>query len=529
MFQIKSGVLSISLLAGLSLSGYSQVDKDILNWYNKDNPGMSIDKAYGMVKGKASVPVVVGVIDSGVDIEHEDLKGRIWTNVKEIPGNGIDDDKNGYVDDVHGWNFLGNPNGKNSNHENLEITRIVRRYKSKYDGAGDFQSEEEKKMYKMYQDAKAKLEQEMAENKMELAQIQMLIDKILPMVPQIVSKELGKTDYTLKDLMKWKPKSNDMNQFKQLAIAMKTGDLTAEALQEGIKHYKDVVDYHLNVDFNGREVVGDDPDNFSQKNYGNGDVEGPDALHGTHVAGIIAAIRGNNLGGDGVAENVQIMSVRAVPDGDEYDKDVAFGIRYAVDNGASVINMSFGKSFSPHQRQVYDAMKYAESKGVLLVHAAGNDAKNVDTEPNFPAVKFDFQKEDFTNLITVGAATRYKKGQIVASFSNYGKNSVDIFAPGFEIYNTIPDNKYKKLQGTSMAAPMVAGAAAFLKSNFPSLTMFQIKDIIIESGVSYAGTLHNKPGSQEKIDFAELSKHGKILNLANAVKLAKEKVAVAQN
>ena len=348
----------------------------------------------------------------------------------------------------------------------------------------------------------------------------MLKDQIIPMVPMMVKKAMGVQNYTLQDLKKWKPKNENDQQIKELAMQIESGELSNEELDEGLKHFNDQLEYNLNPDFDGRKVVGDDPYDFTQKNYGNNDVEGPDALHGTHVAGIIGAVRGNSIGGDGVAAPVQIMSLRAVPNGDEYDKDVAFAIRYAVDNGASVINMSFGKAYSTHQKEVYEAMKYAESKGVLLIHAAGNDAADIDVAPNFPAVKFSFQTEEFKNLLTIGASTRFAKGQLAASFSNYGIKSVDVFAPGYEIYNTIPDNKYRKLQGTSMAAPAVAGVAAFLKAYFPNLSMFEIRDIILKSATPYGKTKQAKPGEETLVPFSTLSKTGGVVNLEAAVKMA---------
>lgn len=252
-------------------------------------------------------------------------------------------------------------------------------------------------------------------------------------------------------------------------------------------------------------------------------------MHGTHVAGIIGAIRGNKLGADGVADNVLLMSLRAVPNGDEQDKDIALAIRYAADNGAQVINMSFGKSYSPNQKEVYEAILYAESKGVLLIHAAGNDAENVDKEPNFPTSMYSFQTKPFDNYLTIGASTNEPKSKLVASFSNYGQKGVDVFAPGYQIYNSVPQSDYKVLQGTSMAAPMVAGVAALLKSYFPSLTMKQIKDVILQSSTSYKGVKVVIPAEKELtdggdnlVDFATLSTAGGVVNVYNAVKMCQQ-------
>lgn len=515
--------VSFLLLAtGLFGTAFAQApDKAVLNWYNGAKPGMGTEKAYQLVGDKKPTVVVVGVIDSGVDIEHEDLKGQIWINANEIAGNGIDDDNNGYIDDVYGWNFLGGRDGQNANDENLEFVRIYKAGRSKFEGkAASEISETEKAEYTLWAECRDKLNKERKEAELQLEQISMFRDQILPMVPMMVKKALGKESYTLKDIQKWKAKSDQDKQIKALAMAIEMGELKAEDLEEGTKHFEDQLKYNLNPDFDGRKVVGDNPNDFNDRNYGNGDVQGPDALHGTHVAGIIGAVRGNGLGGDGVAAPVKIMSLRAVPNGDEYDKDIAFAIRYAVDNGAQVVNMSFGKAYSMHPKEVYEAMKYAESKGVLLVHAAGNDAENLDVTPNYPAVKFNFQTEDFKNLLTIGASTRVAKGKLAASFSNYGAGSVDVFAPGFEIYNTIPGNKYKNLQGTSMAAPMVTGVAAFLKAYYPNLTMFEIKDIIIKSSTPYGKTKQVKPGAANQVEFGTLSKTGGVVNLEAAVKMA---------
>jgi subtilisin family serine protease len=275
------------------------------------------------------------------------------------------------------------------------------------------------------------------------------------------------------------------------------------------KYFSDQIDFNLNTDYDDRSLIGDDPNDISDRSYGNSNVEGPDALHGTHVAGIIAAVRGNGKGGDGVAKNVKIMTVRAVPNGDEHDKDIALAIRYAVDNGAKIINMSFGKAYSPNQEWVYEALKYADDHDVLLVHAAGNDAQNVDKTDNYPTSKYSFQKEAFKSYLTIGASTPNAK-ILNASFSNYGKTKVDVFAPGEKIYNTIPDNKYKWLQGTSMAAPVVSGAAAFLASYYPKLSMQDIKEILMSTA-----TKHDGP-------FSNLSVTGGVINLKCAIKKAKK-------
>ena len=519
--KMKKQVLKFSFLVALNVVTtvvYSQANTEIINWYNGKGPGMETEAAYKLLKGKQSKTVVVAVIDSGIDIEHEDLKGKIWVNSDEIPNNGMDDDKNGYIDDVHGWNFLGNTKGENLNEANLEKTRILRELSKKYatvDSASVQDSQREE--YALYRKVKSEVESEREMYSGYLGQIDM-ISSMIDQVPKIVGPAIGKADYTLKDLQKWSPKDEQMIQLKDFAIAIKTGELSKEIMEEQKSQIETMVKFNLNLEYDDRALIGDDPHNFNDKNYGNKDVEGPDALHGTHVGGIIGAVRGNGLGGDGVADNVQLMSLRAVPNGDEQDKDIAQAIRYAVDNGASVINMSFGKGYSPHQKEVFEAFKYADAKGVLLVHAAGNDNANVDKNPNFPTSRYSFQEKTLDHFLTIGASTRFAKGELAASFSNYGQTMVDVFAPGFEIYNTVPQSDYKKLQGTSMAAPMVAGVAAMLKSYFPSLSMKQIKQVMLESSTKYKGTQQQLPGEETSVDFGTLSVTGGVINVKNAVK-----------
>lgn len=514
--------LSFFFALGLSNVVFGQVEKDVLNWYNGGGAGMQTEKAYKTLKKKKSTTVIVAVIDSGIDIEHEDLKGKIWTNTKEIPGNGIDDDKNGYIDDIHGWNFLGNAKGENQQYARLEKTRIYNQLRGKYEKMDPNDvSKADIEEYELYKKVNLEITKDREKYEEYLTQMAQL-PMILQAVPGMVANAIGKTDYTIEDLNKWKPENEQMVQIKQVAIAIATGELSEEVIKEQQEQIQGMLDYNLNVNYNDRQFIGDNPDDFNDVKYGNNDVEGPNALHGTHVGGIIGAIRGNGLGGDGVAENVQLMSLRAVPDGDEADKDIALAIRYAVDNGAQVINMSFGKGYSPHQKEVYEAFAYANSKGVLLVHAAGNDNADVDRNDNFPTSMYSFQKEKLDLYITIGASTRTPKEHLAADFSNYGQTKVDVFAPGFEIYNSVPQSAYKKLQGTSMAAPMVAGVAALLKSYFPTLTMNQIKDAMLKSAKSYKGTQQIIPGTEEKADFAKLSVTGAVIDVNAAVKLCME-------
>ncbi|MFA7274353.1 MAG: S8 family peptidase [Crocinitomicaceae bacterium] len=511
----------VAVVLAFGITSFAQKAPETANWYNKGKAGMDTEKAYKKLKKKKSETVIVAVIDSGVDIEHEDLQGKIWTNSKEIPGNGIDDDKNGYIDDIHGWNFLGNASGENVNAANLEKTRIFRTLGERFaDADANSIAQDDRADFDLYQKLKGEIQQEKAMYEQYLGYMDMM-PMIIKQVPMSVGEKIGKADYTAKDLEKWKPTSPEEIQLKATAEAILSGDLSLESIEEQKKQLTDMIDFNLNVDFNERKTIGDNPDDFSDKKYGNNDVEGPDALHGTHVSGIIGAGRHNKIGYDGVAENVLIMSLRAVPNGDEADKDIALAIRYAVDNGAKVINMSFGKSYSPHQKEVAEAFQYAASKDVLLVHAAGNDGSNLDVANNFPTNQYSFQSTPTNLFLTIGASTKDAKKLLAADFSNYSQTKVDIFAPGHEIWNTVPQSQYKKLQGTSMAAPMVSGVAAMLKSYFPTLTMDEIRTVILTSGKSYKGEQEIQPGSENMVDFGTLSVTGSVVNVKNAVAACK--------
>ena len=491
---------------------------ELKTWPHRDllttgYPGISLAEAYKALEGRKAQTVIVGVVDSGVDINHEDLKSIIWTNPKEIPNNGIDDDKNGYVDDVHGWNFLGE-----INQDNLEYVRILK----KGDTSDPDYKRAEEKYDKEFKDANEKIE---------------LYSQIKERIAQsdaLIQKHLGKKEYTEEDLDKIDASSlqllgavRGMKYLLSNGVSVKE---TLEELSEGIKHYEDRLKYGLNKEFNPRKVLNDNPDDINDKIYGNNNVIGPTAegaLHGTHVAGIIAAVRHNNIGIDGVADHVRIMPVRTVPDGDEYDKDVALALRYAIDNGAKVINTSFGKEFSPHKEWVYDALKYAAEKDVLIVNAAGNDTKNVDVQLTFPDDNIN-GKEFTDTMITIGALNYEYNENLVASFSNYGKNNVDLFSPGVQIYATVPENKYKFLDGTSMAAPEVAGVAALIRAYFSKLKAREVKQILMESGLTptikevLVGG-RGEEGEAKRMLFSELSKSGKIVNAYNAIILAAQR------
>jgi len=498
--------------------------------------GISIDKAYQFLKGKKSTTVIVAVIDSGIDTLHEDLKDILWTNPKEIPGNGIDDDHNGYIDDVHGWNFLGGKDGRNVKNDSDEGSRVYHKYKKIFGGKvvdTATLNREEKEQYHTWLKAKTKIEGDAAEGGgIDVMLMHQMVETIVK-GDSVLKKSLGTDIYTGKDLDKFAPVTRDEQKAKGAMIyILKTTnmmestnkEIISELTEELSSQQKKKEALNTEPENTRAEIVKDDETNFNDRFYGNNDVMANTPLHGTHVSGIIAAKRNNGIGMDGVADNVRIMMIRAVPDGDEHDKDIALAIRYAVDNGARVINMSFGKGFSPQKNWVDSSVQYAAAKGVLLVCAAGNDATNSDTVQSYPNAKNLLTGIRATNWITVGASSdplaEPMTKSYTASFSNYGKNEVNVFSPGTKIYSTLPGgNTYGNLQGTSMASPVVAGVAALVMSYFPGLSPEQVKYAIEKSATPIALKV-KKPGSDELVQLADISTSGGILNAYGAVKLA---------
>lgn len=538
--MILKKILVVIVFTFISLLAISQRETP-KNWHLLDYQtdgyyGISLDKAYQFLSEKNinPHPVIVAVVDGGIDTAQADLKNIIWNNKKEIPGNGVDDDYNGYVDDTHGWNFLGNKDGSCVNKASDEKSRVYYEFRDKYLNKevdttvmDNNQKYEYNTWLRAYQEMNGNNNDEM-----EVSFLEVLLDH-LRKIDSVLQAAMNVKSYTVEDVEKFQPQTKDAKEAKfsylsNMRVMEKSGtDVSTDIIKElddYISGKKDAIDAKTNPPHNYRaDFVRDNYFDINDKFYGNSNVKGPEAMHGTHVAGIIGAQRNNGIGMDGVANDVKIMSVRCVPDGDEYDKDIALGIFYAVNNGAKVINMSFGKSYSPEKRWVDSAVRYAALKDVLLVHAAGNEGDNSDEKNNYPSPYYLFTHTHAPNFITVGASGDGKeRGSLVADFSNYGKEIVDVFAPGVKIYSTLPENKYGNLSGTSMASPVVTGVAALIREYFPDLTAVQVRQIIEQSvSVPDSSVLIYKPGPKaERVYLSDLCKTGGIVNAYNAVQLA---------
>ncbi|WP_431132994.1 S8 family peptidase [Psychroserpens mesophilus] len=502
--NIDGSPLKVSKLTETELHKWSHLDlvKDTI-------PGMSVEKAYDeLIKNKKGKTVIVAVIDSATDIDHEDLDDVLWTNEKEIPNNGKDDDNNGYIDDIHGWNFIGD-----TYYEQLEYVRLL--------ASGD-------KNNPRYAEAEEKYNAEYQKYAQLKTNSSQLLQEVIN-ADTAISNHLKKKNYTKEDVNSIKTEDKALQDSVLLMRYILSLDYdTVEAFKTAVESDLVIIntrlDYHLNKNFKGRKT-GDNPNNISDVGYGNNNPRPTvkKESHGTHVSGIILAERDNNKGIKGIANNAKLMAIRSTPNGDEYDKDVALAIRYAADNGAKIINMSFGKSFSPHSDWVRDAIRYAASKDVLIVHGAGNDAHSIDVHKNYPNDAIGTGEEITDNFITVGALTPRYGSNMVADYSNYGKINVDVFAPGSEIYSSMPENEYKLQNGTSMSAPNVAGVAVLIRSQYPNLSAPQVKQIIMDSGLP----INTKVivGESRSIEnLTDISKSGKIVNAYNALIMASQVV-----
>ncbi|MEX0720723.1 MAG: S8 family peptidase [Balneolaceae bacterium] len=487
--------------------------------------GTSVERAYEefLADKSPQKKVIVAIIDSGTDIEHEDLTANIWVNNGEVAGNNLDDDENGYVDDVHGWNFIGGPDSAHVDKDTYEITRLYSKLGNQYAGIEENEvPEDQLEEYNYYLEIKEAFENRVQENNQQLMQVSQILQAVGSAKEALNTSSIDSV--SMEELVPTEEDTPEVQQAKQILAMIKNNGATEQAIeetQEFYEHLSGLSEYGLNPEFDPRDIVGDDYEDLSNRFYGNNDVNGPSNEHGTHVSGIVGAVRDNNLGTKGIAGNIELMILRTVPDGDERDKDVANAIRYAAENGANVINMSFGKGYSPEKIYVDAAIRFADSTGVLMVSGSGNDGQNVDSTDSYPSRFYD-DGGFAENYLSVGASSWESDSTLAAGFSNYGKETVDLFAPGVDVYSTYPNNEYKMNSGTSMASPVVAGVAALIMSYYPDLSTIEVKDIML-STVTKVDQQVLKPASQEYISFSELSATGGIINAYEALKLAEQR------
>jgi cell wall-associated protease len=525
--------ISLCLLLA-SLTAIAQTQPKVHGWHLLDKEkdsyyGISLNRAYELLKGRPSHTVIVAVIDSGIDTAHEDLQPVLWNNPKEVPGNGKDDDGNGYTDDLHGWNFCGAPDGTNLDRNTHEIARVYHKWKTAFEGQKESNIPDSLRfLYGQWKKSEQLLDEQYKKAIKELPRIEPFYNA-LTATNRLLTAYIEKSSFTRKDIPNLTTADSmgfAVRLWNNVMENAKDENITNTAILSDIEGYR-------NQQINSKKRKEDTPEDLrgqltkdvytdiNDRIYGNNNLKTGSGNHGTHVSGIIAASRNNGKGMDGIADNVRIMALRAVPGGDEHDKDVALAIRYAVENGASIINMSFGKPVSPYKKMVDDAIQYAAAKGVLLVHGAGNDGQNLDETIFYPNPIF-LNGQKAVNMLTVGASGDPGTDNIAAPFSNYSKNMVDVFAPGMYIYSTTTGNGYEANDGTSMASPVAAGVAALLKSYFPQLTPEQLIDLVTTTGTTVTEKVI-VPGTEKKKEkLSELSRCGCIINAYSAVKKALE-------
>ncbi|TXK49269.1 S8 family serine peptidase [Pontibacter qinzhouensis] len=533
-FSMGNGYLQHAAAQG-EVTTVTAFDSKYVDWYNRSATqdkiqGVGVDRAYKelLPTKQPKKKIVVAVIDSGLDINHEDLQGKVWVNKKEIPGNGIDDDNNGYVDDVHGWSFLGNAAGENIRYETYEYIRIYRKLAPVYQhiAAVEAVPADKQEEYKTFLRCQEKYEKEVSQNQKTQENLTRF-EEVLATCEAVIGQHLGKSEFTVAEIRAIATKNDNVQRARGWLLSRYDMGFEKASFQKYKDHTQNALEKHLNPAYNPRAILADDHEDINDRNYGNNDVKGPRPDHGTPVAGLIAGVRNNNLGINGIAEHVEIMALRAVPEGDEYDKDIALAIRYAVDNGANIINMSFGKEFSPEKQYIDEAIKYAEANNVLLVHAAGNSAYNIDDIIHYPTRNCN-DGTAISSWIEVGASSMNSDKSITAEFTNYGKRSVDLFAPGVDIVSLAPENKYAKVDGTSFSSPVVSGVAALVWSYYPELTAVELKEVLVNSCTNYGKKKVNLPNEdspkKKKTRFSNLSRTGGIINAYEALKLAEKVV-----
>jgi subtilisin family serine protease len=539
----KIGILiTLTLCTIISLNLKAQEDTSKIvpdtayTWHHLDLEkdgvvGISLNEAIAFAesKNRKAQPVVVAVLDSGIDTAHYDLKTRLWVNPNEIPGNGIDDDNNGYIDDVHGWNFLGNADGTNVYNENWEVARLYRKYKAEFGKKTKAEiQDDEMADYKEWLKVKEEYETLKKSNKSSLKTWEILAEMYEKAERAVVKKLDEGAEFNLENVEDLEvTKGSKLASHKSICVMFLSMDMQVEDVKEMAEHYEMMVFKKLNPMYQPRKIIGDDVNNINDTIYGNNDIQGGDPSHGTHVAGIIGADATNDVGTKGICPTSELMILRVVPSGDERDKDVALAYQYAARNGAKIINCSFGKTYSPNKQMVDDIVRWVDKQDVLIVHAAGNDAVNNDKVVHYPVKNYNLKDSMAQNWITVGSTTKYNDNRMISSFSNYGREQVDLLAPGSDILSTYPTSELKPLSGTSMATPVVSGVAALVWSYYPELSVEQLKEILLLSVVDYSDKKVNKPnekGKSKKTKVKKLCATGGVINALTAMQLADEYV-----
>lgn len=527
-----------------------------LDWYNcsfgEDGVyGAEVNKAYEFLKGKkVKKRPVVALIGTGLDVEHEDLKQAIWVNPGE-QADGKDRDKNGFIDDINGWNFLGGKNGQVMERLIQEGDREFLRLKDKYadyiTSNGEFfkiidgkrvkvSAPENLSEYSYYKNVvmpesqlariyggwnmayviaeygqkfKEDLRAKFPGQRITLQEFQTCYD---PNAPQ---DTLSDVTFTLIATAFQLYKTDDLDFVYKTFV--ETGVARGkESYEEALKAYG----------YDGRkDIVGDDYLNINDNKYGNNVLLTSDAGLGTMQGGIIGGKRGNGLGNDGIMDEAEIMALRVTASGGEpYIKDMVLAIRYAADHGVDIIVLPQQNTLYPDGQKEWmiEALRYAESKGILVIVPAWELSQDLAKQTFYPNRRMTGDKE-LTNLMVISSSDKEGNPSLNA---NYGAKELDLFAPGINIYSAYTGDTYQIGSGVGLASASVAGVAALIKAYYPHLTGSQIRDILLESVTSRKGVEVEKgievdgKQTQDLFLFDDLCLSGGILNAYQAIMAA---------
>mgnify|MGYP000162688740 FL=1 len=552
--------INISYAQLIGTGGSTQKKQSDLDWYNcsfdKDGVyGCEVNKAYDFLKDrKIKKRPIVALIGTGIDVEHEDIKQAIWVNPKE-KADGKDNDKNGLVDDINGWNFLGGKDGQVMEATMREGDREFLRLKDKYadyifdgknynkviDGkltkVADPENIEEYNYYR---------NQVLPESPMagtysgwQLTDVlKAYADKFDQMMKErFPGKELTEADFSIC----YDPKAprDSLSEVSFMMCAMGFGVYKTdkwETVYSGIKSGAQIeqakAEYERKVGQFGadgrKDIIGDNYLDINDNKYGNNVLLTADAAIGTMEAGIIVAKRENGLGGNGIMDQAEIMTLRVAANGEPYLKDIALAIRYAVDHQADIIMLPVQNTLYPEDQKkwISEALEYAESKGVFCVTPAWEGAQDLAVETYYPN-RWMTGKKELTNLMVVCSSD--KNGNPSMN-SNYGAKEVDLYAPGMEIYSTYTGDTYQSGTGLGLAAATTVGVAALIKAYYPHLTGTQIRNILLETVTSRKdaevekGIVVDGKPTQDLFLFGDLCLSGGIINAYQAV-VAADKLA----
>jgi subtilisin family serine protease len=549
-------ILIASLLIGVA--GYAQNE----NWHHlapEDGVfGAAIERAHAAARESglrpARRPITIALIGGGIDISHKAISDIIWVNRRERRINGRDNDRNGWIDDRHGWNFLGNDT-MTINSLSTMGDREFLRLKDKYnhflfveDGIAYMfddelgalvETEPPADMEEFEYFLRVVTESELAETNRGV----MLAKAVVWYIREIghsmrmayPERVLTRTDFgefvraqqsttamqdalfAFIDLMFMSANTEDWNTMAAFA------DTEFIPIQE-LRHERAMARRFPRE----RELIGDDPNDLNDKGYGNNNLLANNALRNTMIAGIIGA-GGGQSEIRGITNNVQIMTLRIEADfGEPYMKDMALAIRYAVEQGADIIQLgATNRLFPRHQSHwVEEALRYAEQRNVLVVIPVRDLSSNLDDFPFYP--NRNLSTGTLSNIITVAASDSLGNPFLWANFS---ETELDIFAPGVEIKSAMPGNRYAIDSGSAYAAAMVTGVAAFIKNYFPQITPAQMRQLLIDTVTDrsdaevekqYRATAGSMRGriATDLFLFSDLCVSGGILNAERAIKEA---------